>query len=230
MDKIIEEAVDSPIDETVLYEADDSKDKHRKIIDDDRDSNLAELVSEGDSHSLSVTSTGYKKQIIIELLSYKEIFSEIQDEFNRIIETNKKIMDAVEGEAINSEPLQIVLTDFENLNVRIQKPVSELEKQKESINKKIVFYESLQTDMGTPSIAKMDVYASNISIGGNGNSDTSNLTSPEIERQNKDLKGKISELENMLKKKESLYQTLKENFDSLEAEYLTIYQEQQGQK
>lgn len=85
--------------------------------------------------------TAQKKQII-ELLGYKEIFKEMNEEFNRIKAFNEKIMTTIEDQAVNSEELQQVLMDFEKVNKKMDKCVTVLGKGNESLNRQLSFYES----------------------------------------------------------------------------------------
>ncbi|WP_444548192.1 hypothetical protein [Candidatus Magnetomonas plexicatena] len=78
-----------------------------------------------------------QKRQMIDLLGYKEVFTELLDEFDKIKGFNNKIMEAIEEQAVNSEELQIVLMDFEKVNKFIDKCLKALGKNIESISSKI---------------------------------------------------------------------------------------------
>jgi hypothetical protein len=84
-----------------------------------------------------------QKKQIIELLGYKEIFKEMNEEFSRIKAFNEKIMTTLEDQAVNSEELQQVLMDFEKVNKKMDKCVSVLDKGNESLTRQLSGYESL---------------------------------------------------------------------------------------
>ncbi|MBF0520127.1 MAG: hypothetical protein HQK92_10410 [Nitrospirae bacterium] len=78
-----------------------------------------------------------QKRQMIDILGYKEVFTELLNEFEKIKGFNNKIMEAIEEQAVNSEELQVVLMDFEKVNKFIDKCLKALGKNIETITSKI---------------------------------------------------------------------------------------------
>ncbi|MEO5358028.1 MAG: hypothetical protein H7844_12120 [Nitrospirae bacterium YQR-1] len=78
-----------------------------------------------------------QKRLMIDILGYKEVFTELVDEFEKIKASNVKIMESFEEQAASSEELQIVAMDLEKANKYIDKCSKALRKNIENISKKI---------------------------------------------------------------------------------------------
>lgn len=96
---------------------------------------------EDTSKQAQAVSAAQKKQII-ELLGYRELFKEMNEEFSRIKTFNDNIMLSLEDMAVDSEPLQQVIMEFEKVNKKMDKCVNVLNKGNESLNRQMSYYEA----------------------------------------------------------------------------------------
>ncbi|MBF0554451.1 MAG: hypothetical protein HQK96_07860 [Nitrospirae bacterium] len=83
-----------------------------------------------------------QKKQIIELLGYKEMFQAMNEEFSRIKTFNDNIMLSLEDMAVDSEPLQQVIMEFEKVNKKMDKCINVLNKGNESLNRQMSYYEA----------------------------------------------------------------------------------------
>ncbi|MBF0457261.1 MAG: hypothetical protein HQK99_05135 [Nitrospirae bacterium] len=91
-----------------------------------------------------------QKRQIIELLGYREMFQEMNEEFSRIKTFNDNIMLTIEEQAVDSEVLQQVLMEFEKVNKKIDKCVTVVNKGSESLNRQMQYYEKASASAKEP--------------------------------------------------------------------------------
>ncbi|MBF0405309.1 MAG: hypothetical protein HQL00_15245 [Nitrospirae bacterium] len=94
-----------------------------------------------DSAKIEQAITAVKKKQAIELLGYKEMFVEMNEEFNRIKAFNEKIMLTLEDLAVDSEELQNVIMEFEKVNKKMDKCVNVLNKGSETLDRQMAYYD-----------------------------------------------------------------------------------------
>jgi hypothetical protein len=193
------------------------------------------------------------KKLIIEFLSFKQMFDELQQEFIKLKEANAAYIDRIVDEATNSEPLQQLTMDMEKSGGRMDKRIGVLKKESVAVDEKIKNFEALfiQTGGGgaggaapkaaAKATATFEVGAAAPAAAqavGVSFMETHAIAAPDmksqeqihdLEAREKTLMKEIEALRKENSKKEKALKTLQENYATLETEYINIYKEHKGE-
>jgi hypothetical protein len=195
-------------------------------------------------------AVNYKK-LIIELLSFKQMFDELQQEFIKLKAANSSYIDRIVDEATSSEPLQQLTMDMEKSGGQMDKRIGVLKKESSVVDEKIKNFEALFMQAGgagacagagagasakAPAAAAPPAPAA--PAAGPSFMETQAIAAPdihsqerilELEAREKALTKAIEDLKKDSAKKEKALKTLQENYATLETEYINIYKEHKGE-
>lgn len=193
------------------------------------------------SSSASGQSTvAIQKKQLLELLRYKEMFTELDKEFGKLKNFNEELMGAIEEPAVNSEALQQVIMELEKKNKHLDKLSKGLQKEGEHVNERIDEVGSMTTGGATTADGggfssggggKGSGGTRSEAKGGGDSAANEKLTRrvKELEKSEASLLKKVAELEKSLQEKDKSSEKLQNDYKDLEEEFVKLHKSHPGE-
>ncbi|MBF0337541.1 MAG: hypothetical protein HQL05_06870 [Nitrospirae bacterium] len=176
--------------------------------------------SQGDSGRVMQSSAATKKRFIIELLSHKEMVSELEKELAKLREFNQRLIETLN--ALPNESSQQAASEIVNINVHVDKLIKIIKQETKILGRHIANYEhievSTQDDDDMDSEKIPNVYG-----GSDQDKDKMQKVIKSLESNIELLTKKIQDLEADIARKDSGYKKLQKEFGELDIEYKRVY-------
>ncbi len=180
-----------------------------------RKQTIKKIISDGEIQKLR-NDIERQKNKIVELLSWKDMFNELDKRFQLVRTINVKLKDSLTvliPEDERSEELKKIIADFEYTNKELDMCVGVLKQETESLNQKMKYFED--------------------EIDGLSERLQRSVNKKEFDRilaERDELAGKLRKLEKEPNNRAKAYKDLQDKYTSLEKEYNALYRDIKGER
>ncbi|MBF0565303.1 MAG: hypothetical protein HQK89_08675 [Nitrospirae bacterium] len=179
--------------------------------------------------SVSGQSVAIQKKQLLELLRYKDMFTELDKEFGKLKIFNEELMEAIEEPAVNSEALQQVIMELEKKNKHIDKLSNGLKKEGDHVNERIDEVGSMTTAGGGGGTGSGGTRFEAQGGGDSGGNEKMARRVKELEKREAALLKKVADLEKSVKEKDKTSEKLQKDYKDLEEEFVKLHKSHPGE-
>ncbi|KJU82780.1 hypothetical protein MBAV_005028 [Candidatus Magnetobacterium bavaricum] len=176
--------------------------------------------SQGDDGRVMQSSAATKKRFIIELLSHKEMISELEKELAKLREFNKRLIESLNS--LPNESSRQTASEISNINMHLDKLIKTIKQESKMLGRHITSYEhiavSSKDDDDIDSENTPNVYG-----GSEQDKDKYQKVIKSLESNIELLTKNIQDLEAQIARKDSVYKKLQKEFGELDIEYKRVY-------